>query len=102
MALDRNRKQVVSWPRSLRVLAAALLVATAVLGYDVSPAAAHATPKLFSSWGGWADGARPTYTFASSMSLQWMRNESIAGINASGNTRYPACYSVPVTWTLMR
>lgn len=88
MALDRDRKQVVSWPRSLRVLAAALLVATAVLGYDVSPAAAHATPKLFSSWGGWADGARPTYTFASSMSLQWMRNESIAGINASGNTRY--------------
>lgn len=52
------------------------------------PVAASATPKLFSNWGGWADSSRPTYMFASSMSLSWMRSEAIAGIRASGNTAY--------------
>lgn len=63
----------------------ALFVASAL----APPVTANGSvPPLFPGWGGWADGSRPTYKFASSMPLQWMRNEAAAGVNASGNTQY--------------
>jgi hypothetical protein len=74
--------------RKLAHVAAGLAIAFAVASTLPPPVAAGATPKLFGNWGGWTDGSRPTYLFSSSMPLTWMRNEAIAGINASGNTAY--------------
>lgn len=52
------------------------------------PASANGpVPSLLGGWH-WPNASRPTYAFASSMPLQWMRNEATAGVAASGNTRY--------------
>jgi hypothetical protein len=66
------------------IVAAALIVSAAIPppAYANGPA-----PWLLGGWH-WNNGARPTYRFAGSMPLQWMRNEAIAGVNASGNTMY--------------
>ncbi len=51
------------------------------------PVAAHATPRLFANWAGWADSSRPTYRFED-FPTGWMRTAATSGINASGNTVY--------------
>lgn len=83
----RVLSRIARAPRHVSVtIAIALLVSSAL----PPPVAAGATPTLFPSWGGWADGSRPrpTYLFTSSMPLAWMRAEARAGINGSGNTPY--------------
>lgn len=53
-----------------------------------SPVSANGpVPSLLGGWH-WPNGSRPMYAFASSMPLQWMRNEAVAGVAASGNTPY--------------
>jgi len=71
--------------RRLRLVVGGAMVLSMLLA---APAAANGpVPPLLGGWH-WPNGARPTYVFAASMPLQWMRNEAIAGVNASGNTPY--------------
>lgn len=66
------------------VVAAALIVSAAI----PPPASANGpVPPLLGGWH-WPNGSRPSYIFAASMPLEWMRNEAVAGVKASGNTIY--------------
>lgn len=70
--------------RARTVVVAALLLGIVA----TTPVLANGpVPSLFNGWH-WANGSRPTYVFASSMRLQWMRSEATAGVNASGQTPY--------------
>lgn len=63
------------------------LTGAVALAVALPVAANGPPPPLLGGWS-WPDSSRPTYAFASSMPLQWMRNEATAGVNASGNTPY--------------
>lgn len=67
----------------------AAVVLLGLLLTDAAPpvSAVGPVPSLLGGWH-WPNASRPTYTFASSMPLQWMRNEAAAGVNASGSTPY--------------
>lgn len=68
--------------------AAVALVGLLLLTQAAPPVSANGpVPSLLGGWH-WPNASRPTYAFASSMPLQWMRNEAAAGVAASGNTRY--------------
>lgn len=68
------------WPVALSVVL--------LLHAGAPPAGANGpVPPLLGGWH-WPNGSRPSYKFAASMPLQWMRNEAIAGVNASGSTPY--------------
>src|SRR5690606_2701863 len=54
------------------------LVALLLLPAAPPVAADGPVPSLLGGWH-WPNGSRPTYKFASSMPLQWMRNEAVAG-----------------------
>lgn len=72
----------------MRRLGLVVALAGATTFVAALPAAANGPPPpLLGGWS-WPDGSRPTYAFAASMPLQWMRNEANAGVNASGNTPY--------------
>lgn len=70
-----------------RLGAVAALVAVLLL-HSAPPASANGpVPSLLGGWH-WPNGSGPSYAFATSMSLKWMRNEAAAGIAASGSTPY--------------
>jgi hypothetical protein len=72
----------------MRRLGAVLSLVALLLTATAPPVTANGpVPSLLGGWH-WPNGSRPTYKFAASMPLQWMRNEASAGVNASGSTRY--------------
>lgn len=70
----------------MRRLGVAVVLAT-FLAMPPPVSADGPVPSLLGGWH-WPNGARPTYAFAASMPLQWMRNEAAAGVSASGATPY--------------
>lgn len=67
----------------------ALVALASMLTVSVPPPVSADGPvrSLLDGWR-WPNGSRPTYAFAGSMPLQWMRAEAAAGVSASGSTPY--------------